>query len=287
MPRRAFLALIAFAAVVGLGASPAAALQTHACPKSTGFRCATVTVPLDRSGVVPGTIDLAVAVERPRKGASGYLLALSGGPGQPSVAFADSFRASLAPALAHRRLVVVDQRGTGRSGALRCAPLQALGTLDVVNTRIVETCANRLGRARQFYSTTDSVRDIDAVRQAIGAPKLELMGVSYGTYVAVQYARQFPASTDGLILDSVVGPDGIDAYFLDTFERLPRVLAEQCAGRRCRTATSDPVADLGTLARRLAAGPLRGTVPDLHGAAHATAIHDESELLLIIMSGDL
>jgi pimeloyl-ACP methyl ester carboxylesterase len=287
MPRRALLALIAFAVLLGLGASPAAALQTRACPRSTGFRCGTVTVPLDRSGAVPGTIDLAVAVERPRPGASGYLLALSGGPGQPSVAFADSFRASLAPALAHRRLVVVDQRGTGQSGALRCAPLQALGTLDVVNTRIVETCAQRLGRARQFYATTDSVRDIDAVRQAIGAPRLELMGVSYGTYVAVQYARQFPASTDGLILDSVVGPDGIDAYFLDTFERLPRVLADQCAGRRCRAATADPVADLGTLTRRLARAPLRGTVPDLHGAAHATAIHDESELLLIIMSGDL
>jgi pimeloyl-ACP methyl ester carboxylesterase len=170
---------------------------------------------------------------------------------------------------------------------LTCGPLQALGTLDVVNTRIVESCAKSLGPGRQFYSTTDSVQDIDAVRQAIGAPKLELMGVSYGTYVAAQYARQFPDSTDGLILDSVVGPDGIDPYFLDTFERLPRVLAEQCANHRCRAATANPVADLGRLTRRLAAGPLRGPVPDLHGAEHRTAVHDESELLLMIMSGDL
>ena len=246
-----------------------------------------LAVPLDRTGKVPGTVKLSVAVERPRKGADGFLLALSGGPGQPSVAFADSFRASLAPALAHRRLVLLDQRGTGASGALRCAPLQALGALDVVNTRIVESCATAVGPARQFYATTDSVADIDALRQAIGAPKLQLMGVSYGTYVAVQYARQFPASTEGLILDSVVGPDGIDPYFLDTFARLPRVLAEQCAGDRCRQATTDPVADLGTLTRTLAQSPLRGTIPDLHGASHAAAIHDESELLLIIMSGDL
>ncbi len=236
---------------------------------------------------MPGTVRLSVAVERPRKGAGGFLLALSGGPGQPSVAFADSFRASLAPALAHRRLVLLDQRGTGASGALRCPPLQALGSLDVVNTRIVESCANALGPARQFYSTTDSVADIEALRQAIGAPKLQLMGVSYGTYVAVQYARQFPASTEGLILDSVVGPDGIDPYFLDTLERLPRVLAEQCASARCRTATKDPVADLATLTRSLARAPLRGTIPDQRGTPHETAIHDESELLLIIMSGDL
>ena len=287
MPRRVLSVLIATVALLAVAAPSAPALTTHACPRTAGFRCGTVTVPLDRSGRVPGTVKLAVAVEAPRKGARGYLLALSGGPGQPSVVFADSFRASLAPALTHRRLVLLDQRGTGRSGVLRCAPLQALGTLDVVNTRIVESCAQRLGPARQFYSTTESVRDIDAVRQAIGAPRLELMGVSYGTYVAVQYARQFPASTDGLILDSVVGPQGIDAYFLDTFERLPRVLAEQCAGGRCRGATRDPVADLATLTKLLSRRALRGAIPDLRGLPKATAVHDESELLLMIMSGDL
>jgi pimeloyl-ACP methyl ester carboxylesterase len=287
MPRRVLIALFAAAALAATGATPAAALDTHRCPKLTGFRCGTVTVPLDRTGKVPGTVKLSVAVEAPRKDATGYLLALSGGPGQPSVAFAGSFRASLAPALAHRRLVLLDQRGTGDSGALSCPSLQELGTLDVVNTRIVEACANRLGPARQFYSTTDTVEDIDAVRQAIGAPKLELMGVSYGTYVAAQYARRFPASTDGLILDSVVGPDGIDPYFLDTLERLPRILAEQCAGTRCRGATTDAVGDLGRLTHRLASGPLRGRIPDARGAAHETAIHDESELLLMIMSGDL
>lgn len=287
MARRVLLALLGFFALWVGGASPAAALTTHPCPKATDFRCGTLAVPLDRTGGVPGTVKLSVAVERPRKGDRGFLLALSGGPGQPSVAFADAFRASLAPALAHRRLVLLDQRGTGGSGALRCAPLQALRGLDVVNTKIVESCATTLGPARQFYSTTDSVADIDALRQAIGAPKLQLMGISYGTYVAVQYARRFPASTEGLILDSVVGPDGIDPYFLDTYERLPRVLAEQCARDRCRTATDDPVADLGTVTRRLVQGPLRGTIPDLRGTPHQTAIHDESELLLLIMAGDL
>jgi pimeloyl-ACP methyl ester carboxylesterase len=287
MPVRVLPALVASSAALLLGASPAAAFHTTPCAGSTGFRCGTVTVPLDRSGVVSGTVKLAVAVEAPRKGATGFLLALAGGPGQPSVPFAESFRASLAPALTHRRLVVLDQRGTGKSGALRCDPLQALGTLDVVNTRIVESCAHALGPRRQLYSTTDSVLDIDTVRGAIGAAKLTLMGVSYGTYVAAQYARRFPARTDGLILDSVVGPDGIDPYFLDTFQRLPRVLAEQCSHRRCRGATADPVGDLGKLTRALAAEPLRGAIPDALGAAHLTAIHDESELLLMIMSGDL
>jgi pimeloyl-ACP methyl ester carboxylesterase len=287
MARRVLSVLIACCAALVLGAAPASALTTHACAHGTGFRCATVTVPLDRSGRVPGTVKLAVAVQAPRRGDTGFLVALSGGPGQPSVAFADSFKASLEPALAHRRLVLLDQRGTGASGALSCPPLQALGTLDVVNTQIVERCAQALGPSRQFYATADTVEDIDAVRIALGAPKIELMGVSYGTYVAEQYARRHPASTDGLILDSAIGPDGIDPYFLDTFERLPRILADQCASGRCRGATDDPLGDLRRVTGALAQSPLRGTIPDALGARHATAVHDESELLLMIMSGDL
>jgi pimeloyl-ACP methyl ester carboxylesterase len=288
MPCRALPVLVLALAVVGLGASPAAAaLTTHRCPASPGFRCGTVTVPLDRSGTVPGTVKLAVAVENARKGADGYLVALSGGPGQPDLPFAGSYQSSLGPALAHRRLVVFDQRGTGASGALECPPLQALRTLDVVNTRIVERCAQALGPARQFYSTTDSVLDLDAVRTAIGAPRVELMGISYGTYVAAQYARRFPAQTEGLILDSVVGPDGLDPYFQDTFQRLGRVLAEQCAAGRCRGATKNPNADLAKVTARLQKGALRGAIPGVLGTPRSTAIHDESELLMMIMSGDL
>jgi pimeloyl-ACP methyl ester carboxylesterase len=270
-----------------MGASPAAALTTHRCSGAPGFRCATVTVPLDRTGTVPGTVKLAVAIEDARKGADGYLVALSGGPGQPALPFAAQFRSSLSPALAHRRLVVFDQRGTGASGVLDCPPLQALGGLDRVNTHIVERCAQALGPARQFYSTTDSVLDLDAVRAAIGAPRLELMGISYGTYVAAQYARRFPAQTEGLILDSVLRPDGLDAYLLDTFQRLPRVLAEQCARGRCLGATKDPNADLAKVTARLQKDALRGAIPGVLGEPRYTAVHDESELLLMIMSGDV
>lgn len=286
---RCRLAVLLCAAVAALlcGASTASALTTRPCHGAPGFGCGTVQVPLDRSGRVPGTLRIAVAVERPRPGAHGFLVALAGGPGQPSVPFAESFRQTLAPALAHRRLVVVDQRGTGGSGVLRCPGVQALGTLAVVETQLVHACAQQIGPARQAYGTADSVEDLDAVRAALGAPSLELMGVSYGTYVAVQYARRHPDRTDGLILDSVVGPNGIDPYYMDTFARLPRILREQCRRGRCRGATRDPLGDLGRLSARLQRGPLRGTVVDARGRRRPTAVHDESELALMIMSGDL
>ena len=110
-------------------------------------------------------------------------------------------------------------------------------------------CANRIGPRRAFYTTADTVLDIDALRQALGADKIALMGISYGTHVALQYARAFPEHVDRLILDSIVGPDGPDAFLLDTYRNMPRVLDEQCAHGACRNATKDPVADVAALVR--------------------------------------
>jgi pimeloyl-ACP methyl ester carboxylesterase len=59
--------------------------------------------------------------------------------------------------------------------------------------------------------------------------KVALMGVSYGTFVAEQYARRFPTHVSRLILDSVVLPHGIDAFSLDSYARMGRVLRAQCA----------------------------------------------------------
>ena len=130
--------------------------------------------------------------------------------------------------------------------------------------------------------------DIDALRQALGADKVALMGISYGTHVALQYARAFPEHVDRLILDSIVGPDGPDAFLLDTYRNLPRVLAEQCAHGACRNATKDPVADVAALVRRInASGPLRGDYYDAHGKLRATRYATPDELSFLLIAGDL
>jgi pimeloyl-ACP methyl ester carboxylesterase len=56
----------------------------------------------------------------------------------------------------------------------------------------------------RFYTTTEAVRDLDEVRQAIGVEQINLVGVSYGTRVAQEYLRRFPAQTRTVVLDSVV-----------------------------------------------------------------------------------
>ena len=142
-------------------------------------------------------------------------------------------------------------------------------------------CANRIGPRRAFYTTADTVLDIDALRQALGADKIALMGISYGTHVALQYARAFPQHVDRLILDSIVGPDGPDAFLLDTYRNLPRVLTEQCAHGACRNATKDPVADVAALVRRInASGPLRGDYYDAQGKVRATQLRHARRAVL-------
>ena len=267
-------------------ASAGAAPTLKPCRGQEEFGCATLPVPLDRTGATAGTVALHYAVQRdgPRK----LLIALSGGPGQSAVSSASSFAISLDPALRRYRLAVLDQRGTGTSGVLECPNLQRLRSLDPYTPQAVANCANRIGPRRAFYTTADTVLDIDALRQALGADKIALMGISYGTHVALQYARAFPQHVDRLILDSIVGPDGPDAFLLDTYRNLPRVLTEQCAHGACRNATKDPVADVAALVRRInASGPLRGDYYDAQGKVRATRYATPDELSFLLIAGDL
>src|SRR5205085_6031520 len=106
------LAAGALAAAALLAAAPAsapAALRWRSCSNVDGFECATLRVPLDRGGAVPGTIPLRVAREKRTVKGGGIFISLSGGPGQGAVAVAPFVADAMAPALLHRRLVVLDQ----------------------------------------------------------------------------------------------------------------------------------------------------------------------------------
>ena len=147
-----------------VAAAPTATAASKTCPGQTDFGCSTLSVPLDHTGAAPGTIGLHYAIQR--KGPKPVLIALSGGPGQSAVSSASSFAVSLQPMLRRYRLAVLDQRGTGESGALVCPSVQKLLSLDPFKPTALEACANRVGARRAFYSTTDTVLDIEALRQA-------------------------------------------------------------------------------------------------------------------------
>ena len=199
----------------------------HPCPaaQARGFTCATLRVPLARDGRVPGSLDLQVATAGAAN-APRTLVYLTGGPGQPGVPFGPRARARLRGALRGYRLVLIDQRGTG-GGALKCPALQAaVGTSDltVPGAKAVADCARRLGPARDYFATADTVADLEDLRRALGAPKLAFDGVSYGTFVAARYAIAHPDRVDRLVLDSVVPAAGLDGLEDDGMRRVAKVL---------------------------------------------------------------
>jgi pimeloyl-ACP methyl ester carboxylesterase len=255
------------------------------CPGRPTFSCTNIPVPLDRSGTAAGTITLSVtrklAGTQPSPSA---LVALAGGPGQPAVPFAAFNASSMAAALHARDLLVFDQRGTGDSDPLSCPALERFSTVSL--SRLFADCAEQVGPARGAFTTQESVRDIEALRQATGYEKLVLYGTSYGTKVALEYAERYPQHVEALVLDSVVPSDGPEPFAIPTFEAVGGVLDELCSGHLCSAITQDPLADLTTLIARLRRHPLSGSVYDGSGHRHAAELNERGALG-ILEAGDL
>lgn len=192
-------------------------------------RCGRVVRPLDPLDPKGRSIEIHFAVlpaiAQRRNAAPVFFVA--GGPGQSAIDLAGVIQGLLARLAVRRDIVLVDLRGTGRSAPLRCpepplvAPLRESADPARQVRRIVECRAalQRLphGDLRQ-YTTTIAAADLDAVRRAIGAERIDLVGMSYGTRVALEVLRVFPQSVRRMVLDGVAPPDtrlphaaGIDA----------------------------------------------------------------------------
>ncbi len=161
---------------------------------STAAWCGALSVPENRADPHSRTIELKLAVLRAgaQVASTDMVVFLAGGPGQPASEAADSVAAALQPVLAHRHVLLLDQRGTGGSHPLTCGDdestaLEASDSFDAEQIiAATRACLRQLhGRADpRFYTTTIALQDLEAVRQALGSPALDVVGVSYGTRVA-------------------------------------------------------------------------------------------------------
>lgn len=257
------LVLLTVLACLASGCSnPADDRPPVSCAGTAGFTCTTLRVPLDHRQPAGRTLELAVAAADNADAPRGVLLMLTGGPGQPGISLLARIRNYLDPAvLREYRLVMFDQRGTGPQG-IDCPELQtAIGGSDFLTppTDAVQACAQRLGPARDFYGTPDTVEDIELLRQSLQQSHLTLNGTSYGSFTAAQYGLKYPNRVRSLVLDSVVPHSGIDPFGADLMAATRSVLATTC--RQDPACTTDPVADLAWLVRHgeLDGAPLNGT----------------------------
>jgi pimeloyl-ACP methyl ester carboxylesterase len=242
-------------ALLVLAVPAEAKLSWHGCREAGGVRCARLAVPLDRSGGVEGSVPLRVARVSFSRHRDRHLMYLSGGPGGAGVIEMVDVLLEVPRLMREFTVIGFDQRGTGRSGLLRCPALERDARLR--STRAGEDCARRLGPRRAFYTTPDSVEDMEAIRRAVSADKLTLFGISYGTELALEYARRYPSRVERLILDSTVDPDDADPFGLAGFRAMAPTLRSLCPGG-CRGVSADPAADLARLTAKLRAAPLRG-----------------------------
>ena len=181
--------------------------------------CGSVQRPLDPARPQGVTIDVHFAVlpALARNKLADPLFFIAGGPGQSAIELAGPLSAQFARLSNRRDLVFVDQRGTGRSAPLRCdddsdalRPLAA--TMDeTLQLRRLAACRARLSALPhgdlRHYGTTLAMADLDAVRAALGAARINLVGASYGTRAALEYMRLFPQAVRRAVLDGVAPAD--------------------------------------------------------------------------------
>jgi len=185
------------------------------------------------------------------------LLILAGGPGQAASTLAP-FVARLNEVRRSRDVVLIDQRGTGRSSPMQCAAFkprddEALETDPVPRAK---ACAAELlaqGVDAAQYTTTAWIADLEAMREALGYAQWNLWGGSYGTRVAQEYLRRHPERIRTVTLDAVVPPSMISTLDvwrtrLATFDAVLRACGESPA---CRSRHPDPAATLNTIAASL------------------------------------
>ena len=260
----ALTSVVATACSEGHDAAPRSlALSECRLPKlSVAAQCGTLTVPENRAAPQGRQITLTVALLpantlNPRPDP---LFILPGGPGQAGT-FLAPFAAQLTGVRKDRDIVLVDPRGAGRSSPLLCAPFAPEESFDNVfdldPVPRAAACAKELvgrGIDPAQYTTAAWVDDLDAVRAALGYPKINLWGGSYGTRAALEYLRRHPDHVRSVVLDGVAPPSMIVS--LDVWPSRDRALdaiIERCAGvPACRAAHPDLTATLASIRAKLA-----------------------------------
>ena len=224
-------------------------------------QCGTLEVPENRDKPDGRKISIAIAVLpantlNPR---ADPLFILAGGPGQ-AASYLGPFAATLTGVRKDRDIVLVDQRGTGRSSPLVCAAFKPEDTpesaLDLDPVPKATACAKELaarGVDAAQYTTAAWIADLDAVRAGLGYAKINLWGGSYGTRVALEYLRGYPGHVRSAVLDGVAPPSmKVSLDIWPTRDAALSAVLDACAkSPACQAAHPDLRATLATIAANL------------------------------------
>lgn len=238
--------------------------------------CVSIKVPVDHRANTGPRINIEFSVSFASEESKGILFYVVGGPGGSGIGVADDYLSAFDERLTKNMdIVFFDQRGVGPDHGIECPKAQ--GAFDLAEITI-DHPDKAIATARKFATdcpaelksrdllnyvdTEQAIRDLEAFRQKIGAPKVWIYGESYGTQFSQQYATAFPTALKGVVVDGVVDLaldfDGYYASYTEAAEKiLVRVLRACGEIPGCREDMhGDATAAYDALAGQIAKGPI-------------------------------
>jgi pimeloyl-ACP methyl ester carboxylesterase len=189
------------------------------------FGCATISVPLDYADPSGAKIQLQLIKVHDTADTTptGSLIVNPGGPGGSGVDLALGIAGQVSDnLLAHFDLIGFDPRGVGSSAPVSCLTDAQKDTLNAASPdirtaagfaqakaaakQVATACSAKYGAALAQYDTVQTAKDMDQIRQAVGDPKMNYLGFSYGTELGAQYLHLFPTTMRVAVLDGAVDP---------------------------------------------------------------------------------
>jgi pimeloyl-ACP methyl ester carboxylesterase len=218
------------------------------------LKCASLDVPLDYTNPGGKHIKLSLDELPARKGDEriGPLLVNPGGPGASGLEFASGIPLP-SDVLDRFDIIGFDPRGVGESTAIDCGnqtvpdfrrvdstpdTAQEQDELDTAAKAVADDCGAHAADLLAHIGTDDVARDMDSIRQALGAPQISYYGASYGTLIGERYLALFPRNARAVVLDGVVDPRQGFTEFLRAqavaFDAQLNTVFDQCAsGSSC------------------------------------------------------
>jgi pimeloyl-ACP methyl ester carboxylesterase len=234
-------------------------MTLHQCRAAAA--CGLLQRPLDPSGSLGGTIPVYFEYyPHSRAGpAAGTLVAAEGGPGFPTTDSRDEYLALFAPLRETYDVLLMDYRGTGRSGAIDCKELQHAPQLTEAG---IGDCGRSLGRTAPLYGTALAADDLAALLDALGKERIALYGDSYGSYFSQVFALRHPERLRSLVLDGAYPLSGPDYAWYPNIAPAMRhkfdVACERAPG--CRAIAGSSMEHIAPALRELRAHPFEAHV---------------------------
>ncbi len=241
-------------------------LQLHKCGVVAHALCGSVRRYWEPDHPAAGTVTVGFAFVPARnrhRRVLGTVVPHEGGPGYSTTGTASAYAAMYGPLLRRRNLLLVDQRGTGRSQPISCPALQ---DLRIAYRVAAAQCARQLGARADDYTTARSADDVAAVIAALRLGRVDLYGDSYGTFFTQVFAGRHPTMVRSIVLDGAYPAYGENAFYPTQGPAMRRSFDLVC--RRSPACRGGGASFLDSLQRVLSvvrAHPWRGTAYDADG----------------------